>query len=290
MTTTPDSSKIITPLRLIFWGSLICAIQNNFGEYNFIPAFIGLAMVSRGVFSLSRIPVSKPYRILMRVVVFFSILFAVASLAIGMLSLFIPILKNPPNGFLIALVLFICLVYVLCVVFFCRCMLAYCTIAQWENACHSWKFSMRLFTFGVLLPLAVLAVPLFLVFNSLEFEPENPSYATRSGTNEEGLLQITVYKNDKIFFTKTAPEGVKTLSLSQSEYEPPPGPRWTVGKWAAPHTGTLDQFLQPPIIVVALMFTWAVIHLLVSLSRMKSTAERIPFSHISATLCQRDKP
>ena len=194
MTTTPETTKISSPLQLIFWGNILCAIQNNFGEFSFVPACIGLAMISRGVFSLSRIPVSKTYRTFMRFAAFVSMGLTIATLAAGVLSPFTPILKFPPNGFVFAAFLFVCFLCVLSIVFFCRCMAEYCAAEQWENTYHSWRYSTRLFLFGVLLPFAVLAVPLHILFTSLEFEPKNADISSRSTSHGDGTILYEIIK------------------------------------------------------------------------------------------------
>jgi len=165
-------------------------------------------------------------------------------------------------------------------------MMEYCSIEQWENAYHSWRYSTRLFLFGVLIPFAVLAVPLHILFTSLEFEPKNADITSRSTAHGDGTIQYEVIKNGQVVYTETG-QHFLTPKYNFSDFDPKHyNPKWTFGDWIAPHGGTLDKFLFPPLMVLALFFMWAFVHLLVSLSRMTSTAKRIPFSKISAALCQ----
>ena len=286
MTEIPDTSKISTSLPLIFWGAIIGSIRTPH-DFGIIQLF-GMFLVLYGVVTLGNIPVSKRYRKGMLFVTGAAAFVLTANLISHILLSIKP--THLPSGMMIAVFLFFVLVLLLGILVFCRCMAEYCSTVRWPTVFTSWKYSAGLVKYGVLFPLAVLAVPLFLFFNAMEFELKNSQKITYHSTVVDGQSQLTVFKNGKVIDIKTASLG-ESITTCSSDYEPS-GKQWAVtlpsGEWVAssPFGNTVDYGMTLALMAVALAYCWAFIHVLVSLSRMANTAKRIPFSKISAALCQ----
>jgi hypothetical protein len=62
MVTVADIRQTITPLRLVFWGGLICVININIDGFDIVNNFIGAILILVGVRRLARIPVDERYR------------------------------------------------------------------------------------------------------------------------------------------------------------------------------------------------------------------------------------
>jgi hypothetical protein len=62
MVTVADIRQTIVPLRLVFWGGLICVINIYVNGFDIVNDFIGAILILVGVRRLARIPVDERYR------------------------------------------------------------------------------------------------------------------------------------------------------------------------------------------------------------------------------------
>ena len=292
--------NINSSLRFIFWGILVCAVDLKLGEFDIINDFVGMLMILRGVVTLSRVPLSDRYRRWM----FFTVAVAVLMTIYTFLSSILHplhIIQTPkPNMIICAVFLFVILVAVLGVIAFCRCMIEHCSAMRWERAIASWKFSTRLVTYGVMLPCIMLAIALAVAFPSLEFFPKFP----RVGSRGQGYALIgddckfTARKNGEVFYTETvsrSPDGMfhfkhpnvspssigSTTITEEMLHFKHPGLSSSSSKhtinffdWIAPVKWTESKVALSWLVLIGLGCFWAIIHVLMSLSRTVRETDR----------------
>ena len=263
----PDPKRIITPLRLIFWGSIVVVtVLKVNSAFDIINDFVGMVMILWGVVSLSRVPISHSYKRQMGLLV-------IVTFCITVFTFFYAVLLplNPQwyssLDLTTAVIFFICLfVSLIAAVIFCRCMKEYCSVMNWERVLASWKYSARLILYGLLMPLAILVVPWFLFFTSLEYYSTKPVHWHRDYKFDEGVRYTATQNIEIIYTSELIPCGEE---FTYPELLPPrDGMTWNVGEWYAPMSGPLDGIVFLSIMLVALILTWTAIHVLVSLSRM----------------------
>ena len=88
----PDSKRIIAPLRLIFWGIIICLVGIRLEHFDIINDFVGMVMISWGVILLSRISISDSYRQWMLFVVIVAIISTIVTFFVEVLC---PLVQHP---------------------------------------------------------------------------------------------------------------------------------------------------------------------------------------------------
>ena len=168
-----EHQRIIAPLRLFFWGMIICIIDFRLNGFDIFNNFVGMLMILWGVVSLSHIPISERYQRWMMFVVVIAIFDAVCAFYGEILFPLYLIRILFPVELTFAINYFVVLFSVWGTVVFCRCMLEYCDVVNWERTYASWEYSARLFFYGILLPTIILAIPLFILVTSLNFVPKN---------------------------------------------------------------------------------------------------------------------
>ena len=289
MNDAANPKKNTNPFRLIFWGVLVCVVDWDAGGFDILNDFIGMLMILWGVAALSLVTVSKRYRRGMALVVVMTALSTVLSFYFDFLAPLIPMLPTwsprPSAGFFAA---FFggCLIFLCVIIVFYRCMMEFCAAQKWENSFDSWGYSTRLLTRGVALPFAVLSIPLFIHFTSLEFVPKNSKITSVSQTNGDET-QVIVSRDGEVVHTYTAPIGA-TISWSHSDFEPSSN-GWTIGNWVAPHVQIYDAILKFCLIVCAIFFFWAFIHFLITLSPMIRVVDQW-HTHLKPSLTPSNDP
>ena len=229
----PAPERVIVPCRLIFWGIIICTLDLKLNGFDIINNFVGMLMILYGVAALYSVPISRRYRQWMAFPLVLVIFITLASFYGDVVLPFCPTLQPPPNEIIFAMFFLAAFISPVSIIVFCRCMRDYCTVMTWERARASWGYSERLITYGILIPFAVLAIPIFFFLNTLKF-----SYI--------GSLQPSV-------------SGVQSYV--------------DFGYYRASIDETLG-YTNLILFVVIFLVAWALIHFLMSLSRMIYAAQK----------------
>lgn len=142
-----DIQKSITPLRLIFWGGIICILDFKINGFDIINDVIGTFMIAYGVFKLADIQVHNRYAAAMKYVKIISILCIFQAIVDNFNY-------NVPDILSILLLLF-GLAKVIAIVVFCIAMGWFCEVASLVKSRQSWKITTILFTVIYLIPLGL---------------------------------------------------------------------------------------------------------------------------------------
>jgi len=290
MSTTPQNDstvppvpgehrKVIMPLRLIFWGIIISLPTININGFTGVNDFIGSVLMLWGIVVLSRIPISDQYQRWMWLPTVISIVWAISMLFPAFLQPLQLVPSPPPSNVGFAFFILLVFVSLLATITFCGCMAQYCSVMNWERTLASWRYSTRLFTFGVLFPFAIAAIPLYFFLSSLEWLPKNAPdiqwESERIGEKWEDGMRYAATKCGKVIYS----EVVMPTRDSEGRY------CYTMPKLDPPHNiGTINfgDMVAPlerkiiwwvPAIILAVIVFWAHIHILMSLSRMIRAAE-----------------
>ncbi len=153
--TPQDVRSAITPLRLIFWGGLLCIFdltvsQTSNGEgfkFDFLNDAVGAAMIAVGVYRLVEISVHDRYVFVMRfvsVVSIVAVLDAIRDHFVFQMPSFV--------HFVLLVFSLVCLIAIIC---FCVAMRWFCEQAGLKVAALSWRTTTRLFVAIYLIPLGL---------------------------------------------------------------------------------------------------------------------------------------
>jgi len=139
-----DIRKVITPLRLVFWGGIICVFDFRFNGFDIVNDVLGAILIACGVFGLGDFRIPGRYRSAMLFVKIVSIL-AVAEAINAHVRYQIP----RPAAFLLHLY---GIAKMLATVVFCLAMRWLCTAAGLTKSERSWKTTTVLFALIYLAP------------------------------------------------------------------------------------------------------------------------------------------
>ena len=150
---------MITPLRLIFWGGLLCLIDVTFTQkvngsgfkFDLLDDFVGMLLVTAGVFRLGRFAPSRSYA---KGMTFVKIV-AVVSTFKALIDHWI---FRTPEGWDLAWTAF-SMVELAAMVVFCSNMHLLCRVTGLDEAARSWKTT-------TLLYVVIYTIPLGLVYAS----------------------------------------------------------------------------------------------------------------------------
>ena len=148
--------QAIAPLRMIFWGGLLCIFDFNISQttngqgfkFDILNDALGTALIAFGVFSLASAPVHRRYASVMTFVLVVSVLAVLDALRD---HLIVPL--PSPIYMLLNLFNLACLA---AIVAFCVAMRWYCEEAKLPHAAASWSVTTILFVVIYLLPLGLL--------------------------------------------------------------------------------------------------------------------------------------
>ena len=269
----PAPERVIVPCRLIFWGIIISLPYISVNGVAGVNCCIGILLILWGVVRLSRIPIARRYQQLM----WFPVIVAFCAMIIAFYGAILPPLQPtwlPPPSAIVFVLWFLCtFVSIVCMVLFCCCMQKYCTVMSWERALASWLFSAKMTSRGVLLPLMILAIPMFVCFTSLEFFPKNPPPITWTACAIEGTItemQFIASRNEEVVHSEivlASPDGSFSRPTIKLDPLPHEGANISYGEWFAPVKGVFAWSVMLLFVLVFLVFFCAVIHFLMSLSR-----------------------
>lgn len=166
--------RAITPLRLIFWGLLICIIDLNLIEtttiaypgttvsegfkFDILNDVIGTLLIACAVFRLASIPVHRRYRAVMKFLKIVSVLSVLDAIRDHYITVWPPLIE-------LSLKLFD-LITLVAVVAFCIAMRWFCQEAGLKVAARSWRFTTIIFVVFFLLPIGFVDLIIMLAIAS----------------------------------------------------------------------------------------------------------------------------
>jgi hypothetical protein len=162
--------QAISPLRMIFWGGLLCVFDFSFSrtvngngfKFDILNDFVGSILIAIGLSSLARAPVHERYATVM----LFVQVVAVIAVFDSLREHFILPLSPPVHLILNVLDL----VYLASIVAFCIAMRWFCETAALPTAANSWSTTTSLFVLLYLLPLgAVHLLTMFTIATGTSF-------------------------------------------------------------------------------------------------------------------------
>jgi hypothetical protein len=145
----PDLRGAITPLRLVFWGGLICVLDFRINGFDILNDVIGCILIAIGVFRLAKLEAGTGYRNTMTFVRIVSVL------AIGK-SILVQVGHGPE--WWEAVVAFLGLVGLIATICFTVAMRTLCRVASFEKCVQSWNATTILFVLIYLIPLGIMYV------------------------------------------------------------------------------------------------------------------------------------
>jgi hypothetical protein len=147
---TCDIRKAITPLRLVFWGGIICVLDLRINGFDILNDILGAILIACGVFGLGDLRIPGRYRSAMLFIKIVSVL-AIAEAINAHVRYQIP----RPASFLLHLY---GIAKMLATVVFCLAMRWLCLAAGLTKSERSWKTTTILFALIYLAPLGVLHI------------------------------------------------------------------------------------------------------------------------------------
>jgi hypothetical protein len=175
----------ITPLRLIFWGSLLCLIDINFSQtvngrgfkFDLLDDFIGMTLITVGVFRFGRFTPSHSYA---KSMAFIKVVAVVSTFK----ALIDHVAFDAPDVWSFAWTFF-GIAEIAAIVLFCSNMHLLCRVLELEWPARSWRTTTTLFA-------CIYAVPLgFFYVACLISLPLGRSFSVNLGPL--GLLLIPVF-------------------------------------------------------------------------------------------------
>ena len=149
--THSEIHRAVGPLRLVFWGALLCVLDFRFNGFDILNDTIGTLLIAFGVWGLAALPVVEPsYRPR------FQFMQVVAILAIAH-SIYaqLPIDSPPPVSLLINL---FGIAKLIAVVLFCMAMMQACGEADLIRATESWALTRNLFFWIYAIPIGLMHI------------------------------------------------------------------------------------------------------------------------------------
>lgn len=143
-----DIKRAITPLRLVFWGGILCVFDFRFNGFDILNDILGAILIICGVFGLANLSVNGPYR---RAMLFVKI----ASLLAIAQAIYAHLDVETPRPVVLLLHLY-GIVKMLATVVFCMAMRRLCIAAGLTKSEQSWKTTTILFAVIYLVPWSLL--------------------------------------------------------------------------------------------------------------------------------------
>jgi len=281
----PDSKRVIVPLRLIFWGIIVCILGIQINHFDIINDFAGMVMITWGVIALSRVPISVSYQRWMA----FSIVVAVISTIVTFFTEVLyplKLIQTPtPTMTFWTLAMLWSLTMVAGTVVFLRCMREYCSVMNWERVIASWWYSIRLTSYGVGISVSILTITLLVCFPFLDFYPNNPARINWTAEwHDCGGIQHVASRNGEIIYTSEIIPRGESFSYPKLAPSRHDGAHITFGDWFAPLGGVVGWVVTPLLLLVAFFLIWTTIHILMSISRMICVAEKPSPAELAANI------
>ena len=214
--TREDVLKAIRPLRLIFWGGLICVFDitvsstvNGEGfKFDFINDFVGMILITVGVFKLGGITVHERYRSAM--------IFVKIIAVIETFNAFLGHFVFDMHPGLSVVFSILTLLVLAAVVVFCIAMRWLCQKARLERSAGSWRTTMILHIVILVIPVGLfyLAAIIAILTGESFFIDLGPA----------GLLLLFAFAIPVIhLFISTSRMAGEAAHMPPADYETPPG-------------------------------------------------------------------
>jgi len=147
--------QAITPLRLVFWGGLLCLFDITFSEthngegfkFDILNDTLGAILITVGVFRLAAIRVDRPYASWLALVQAMSVVLIIDTIRDHF------IVQMPQVVVLLGLA--VSLAYLAAILAFCWCMRRLCLAAALARAADSWRVTIILFVVIFVAPLGL---------------------------------------------------------------------------------------------------------------------------------------
>jgi len=144
-----DMKRAIAPLRLVFWGGILCVLDVRFNGFDLFNDVVGALLIAWGVFRLGGFQVHDRYRLAMRFVQIMSLMYIAAAV-----NAYLHYDEIPRS---IAFLLHLYgIAKMAATVVFCVAMRWLCLAAGLTRSQRSWKTTTILFTVVYLVPWGLL--------------------------------------------------------------------------------------------------------------------------------------
>lgn len=143
-----DIRSAVVPLRLVFWGGLICVFDFKINGFDILNDVVGSIMVTIGVFRLGDIEVNDRYSKAM--------LYAKIIAILCILRAFHSQFTYPVPMVISFLLLVLGLATMVAIVVFCIAMRWFCEEAALRESVRSWRVTTVLFALVYMIPLGLL--------------------------------------------------------------------------------------------------------------------------------------
>ena len=143
-----EIERAIGPLRLVFWGGILCVFDFKFNGFDIFNDVLGAILIAWGVFKLSGFRIDERYRSAMLFIKIISVLYIAQTI-----KAYIHFEITKPVSFLIHV---FGIAKMLATVLFCVAMRWLCKAAGLTKSDESWKITMILFAVIYLVPFGLL--------------------------------------------------------------------------------------------------------------------------------------
>ena len=143
-----EIKRAISPLRLIFWGGIICVLDFKFNGFDILNDVAGTIMIAWGVFKLSEFRIDERYRTVMLFVKIISILCIIQAIHAHF--------HYKVHDLISFLLYLLGIAKMLATVLFCVAMRWLCTAAGLAKSNESWKLTTILFALIYMVPIGLL--------------------------------------------------------------------------------------------------------------------------------------
>ena len=271
----PDSNRIIAPLRLVFWGNVVCFLDIRLNHFDITNNFIGMTMILWGAILLFCVPVSNLHQKRMLFVIIVVIITTIIMFFTEVLYPLKWIQIPKPNLLFWTLVMIWMIISFAGTVSFLRCMKEYSTVLNWERAIASWQYSIRLMIYGVGISGSLLMILTICRFPFLEFHPQNPLPIrwTTEWHDDKGIQYIASRNGENLYTSEIIPSD-EWFEYPKLDSSPRAGDI-SFGDWFAPLGDESRWVFILLLSLVAIFLILTNIHILMSLSRMIRVAKQI---------------
>lgn len=211
--------KSVTPLRLVFWGALICIIDITFSQtvngegfkIDVLDDTVGAILIAVGVFRLGRIVVDNAYATWMTFVKSMAVVVVIE-------TFFDHFIMRLPEG--IGLIKnLLGLAELAAIVVFCWCMRRLCQVSGLSQAAGSWKVTIILFAVVFVAPLALLYL---LYLAGLVAIVSGKSFNVNLGPGGLLLIPVFIVPVVHLFMSTSRMKRAAEAQPSRDVFEPVP--------------------------------------------------------------------
>lgn len=190
-----DVKKALKPLKCIFWGAILCVIDFNVTSrvngsgisFDFLNDFIGMMMITYGVFKLSEITIDMSYAKMMNFVKIVAVISTLKALEGHFLY--------PTQEFYTVIVTLLQLTELVAIMLFCTSMIIFSSEADLKDSSDKWSLTRLLFGIIYVIPLGLFYIAsIFAIFTKQSFH---------LNLGPAGLLLVPVFLVPVFFILKS---------------------------------------------------------------------------------------